>query len=145
MKSPSLRTGEPMSAEAERLERAGRYVLGLMDALERERAERDLEMDAKFRAAVVGVAERMHLFDLGDKAAKQPRSWDTVAGAIAAMPHMRMPSDAIRERETLVGQEARAAAPRRSLPPASAVRYRLVLGAVLAAFVLGYLAGFFSA
>ncbi len=37
-----------------RMDRAGRYVLGLMDDEERERAERDLEIDPAFRDAMVG-------------------------------------------------------------------------------------------
>ena len=47
----------------DRMDRAGRYVLGLMDDAERERAERDLEIDPAFRDAMVEIAERMHVFD----------------------------------------------------------------------------------
>ena len=45
------------------MDRAGRYVLGLMDDDERERAERDLEIDPAFRDAMVAIAGRMHVFD----------------------------------------------------------------------------------
>ena len=46
------------------MSRAGSYVLGLMGEAERERAERDLEVDAEFRDAVLHIAERLHLIDL---------------------------------------------------------------------------------
>ena len=42
-----------MTGEADRMSRAGSYVLGLMDEADRERAERDLEIDPAFRDAVV--------------------------------------------------------------------------------------------
>ena len=38
----------------DRMDRAGRYVLGLMDDDERERAERDLEIDPAFLMAPWG-------------------------------------------------------------------------------------------
>ena len=53
-----------MTSEADRMSRAGSYVLGLMNDTDRERAERDLETDAEFRDAVVRIAERLHLIDL---------------------------------------------------------------------------------
>lgn len=40
-----------MGGEGERLSRAGNYVLGLMGEAERQRAERDLEVDAISAAA----------------------------------------------------------------------------------------------
>ena len=52
-----------MASESDRIARAGDYVLGLMNDAERERAERDLEIDPAFRDAVVQLAERMHVFD----------------------------------------------------------------------------------
>ena len=63
-----------MTGEADKMSRAGSYVLGLMDAAARERAERDLETDAEFRDAVVRIAERLHLIDLGP--ATQPDAAD---------------------------------------------------------------------
>jgi anti-sigma-K factor RskA len=77
-----------VSNEAERLARAGNYVLGMMDAAERERAERDLLADAAFRDAVVVVAERMHLFEMPDAKAADP--WATVAARLAELPQMRV-------------------------------------------------------
>lgn len=132
-----------MSAESDRLERAGRYVLGLMDVAERERAERDLEFDAKFRAAVVGVAERMHLFDLGDGAGKAAPSWDKVAEALAAMPHMRVSPGVPVETKPA---PARKAASRRAPEGSSEARRRTIATLVfgLVAFVAGYLTGLMS-
>ena len=46
---------------SDRIARAGDYVLGLMNDAERERAERDLEIDPAFRDAVLQLAERMHM------------------------------------------------------------------------------------
>ncbi|MBX3577442.1 MAG: hypothetical protein KF723_09530 [Rhizobiaceae bacterium] len=135
-----------MTAESDRLERAGRYVLGLMDATERSRAERDLEFDAAFRAAVVGVAERMHLFDLGGTNAEAP-SWKNVAGAIAAMPHMRAVSGAVVEREngTPPPQPPPARRPRPPADPDLKRRTLAILAFAILAFVVGYLTGYVSA
>ena len=74
------------------MSRAGSYVLGLMDEADRERAERDLEIDAEFRDAVVRIAERLHLIDLGP--APEPDAadqWKLLAQRISEMPHMRPP------------------------------------------------------
>lgn len=79
-----------MPDTGDRMTRAGNYVLGLMDDEERERAERDLEIDAAFRDAVVEVAERMHVFDhpaAPDKA--QNDAWKKIKEGIDGMPQMR--------------------------------------------------------
>ncbi len=74
----------------DRMDRAGRYVLGLMDDDERERAERDLEIDPAFRDAVVEIAERMHVFDRMPAPDKAPADgWRLIKEKIAAMPQMR--------------------------------------------------------
>jgi len=52
-----------MASESDRVARAGDYVLGLMNDRDRERAERDLEIDPAFRDTVMRLAERMHVFD----------------------------------------------------------------------------------
>ena len=54
-----------MSAEADRLSRAGNYVLGLMNDTDRARAERDLEIDPAFRDAVFSIAERIFVLHQG--------------------------------------------------------------------------------
>lgn len=75
-----------MSNEADRMSRAGNYVLGLMNEAERERAERDLQFDPSFRAAVLSVAERMRL--VGAPRAGVER-WNSVSAGLAELPHMR--------------------------------------------------------
>ena len=80
-----------MTSDAERKSRASDYILGLMDADERERAERDLEVDAAFRETVVAVAERMHLFDVGRDGPAERDAWRTIAASIAELPHMQRP------------------------------------------------------
>lgn len=79
-----------MSETGDRMDRAGRYVLGLMDGEERERAERDLEVDQAFRDAMVEVAERMHVFDrmpVPDAASQD--GWRLIKQRIEAMPQMQ--------------------------------------------------------
>ncbi|MEQ1941469.1 hypothetical protein ABMA32_03500 [Mesorhizobium sp. VNQ89] len=76
------------------MDRAGRYVLGLMDEDERERAERDLEVDPAFREAMVLIAERMHVFDKAKPTASEALAdnhdpWRLIKDRIDAMPQMR--------------------------------------------------------
>ena len=84
--------------DGDRMDRAGRYVLGLMDDDERERAERDLEIDPAFRDAMMVIAERMHVFDrapasdqsIDHFAGKEPPDdWRQLKERIDAMPQMR--------------------------------------------------------
>jgi hypothetical protein len=78
-----------MVDERDRMARASRYVLGLMDADERERAERDLEHDPAFLDAMVRVAERMHLFDLNKpQQGAASALWKSVAAHLTALPHI---------------------------------------------------------
>jgi hypothetical protein len=83
-----------MGETGDRMDRAGRYVLGLMGDEERERAERDLEIDPAFRDAMVEIAERMHVFDRlpapDEPTDKAPQDgWRLIKERIAAMPQMR--------------------------------------------------------
>lgn len=79
-----------MTDQGDRMARAGNYVLGLMDEGERERAERDLEIDPSFRDAVVLIAERMHVFDHIAAPGKVPDVvWKQIKQRIAEMPQMR--------------------------------------------------------
>lgn len=83
--------------EGDRMDRAGRYVLGLMNDEERERAERDLEIDPAFREAMVTIAERMHVFGNAKPEADKPAAasqdpWRLIKDRIDAMPQMR-PAD----------------------------------------------------
>lgn len=90
-----------MGEMGDRMDRAGRYVLGLMDDEERERAERDLEIDPAFRDAMVEIAERMHLFDRMPAPDEAPQDhWRLVKEKIDAMPQMRpVPIVELREAE----------------------------------------------
>ncbi len=83
-----------MGDAGDRMDRAGRYVLGLMDEDERERAERDLEIDPAFRDAMLTIAERMHVFGKakgeGNEApAAGHDPWRLIKDRIDAMPQMR--------------------------------------------------------
>ena len=80
-----------LSDRGDRMYRAGRYVLGLMDDDERERAERDLEIDPAFRDAMMEIAERMHVFDHmpTPRDAAEEDGWRLLKERIAAMPQMR--------------------------------------------------------
>jgi anti-sigma-K factor RskA len=128
--------------EAERLARAGNYVLGMMDAAERERAERDLVADAAFRDAVVQVAERMHLFEVpaADKAEDQ---WAAIAARLAELPQMR--ALGLRDAPNVVSLHAAAVTPRRAIgQPLHALGGRrgfVVALVLIAVFAIGYVAG----
>ena len=79
-----------MGETGDRMDRAGRYVLGLMNDDERERAERDLEIDPAFRDAMVEIAARMHVFDRTPAPDKAPQDgWRLIKERIATMPQMR--------------------------------------------------------
>lgn len=78
-----------MDDAGERMERAGRYVRGLMDEQERELAERDLEVDAAFRDATVEATERMHVFGHRLPLKKTPHDpWLLIKERIDALPQM---------------------------------------------------------
>lgn len=73
----------------DRLARAGDYVLGLMNAEERDRAERDLMVDAEFRNAVMAFADHMRVLDrTAPPETVSPGLWESIAQRIAAMPQM---------------------------------------------------------
>lgn len=119
--------------------RAGDYVLGLMSDRDRERAERDLEIDPAFRYAVMALAERMRLFDrsaIGEDDGED--RWRQIARRIAALPQMRRSS--LGDARPMIRQPSR--------PPSgigvhsSGGRGGTILAiALAAAFALGYLAG----
>ncbi|TPM52635.1 hypothetical protein FJ951_04295 [Mesorhizobium sp. B2-2-3] len=75
----------------DRIARAGDYVLGLMNDAQRQRAERDLEVDPAFRDAVVQLAERMHIFDRAEPSGDD--RWRLISQRIAELPQMRSPGD----------------------------------------------------
>ncbi len=130
-----------MPPDDSRVKRAGDYILGLMNEAERERAERDLEVDAAFRDTVMQMAERMHVFEHSAPASEtSSERWKRIAAHIAELPQMRQ-ADA---GDALSGKTAVAASPRpagmrlQALPSRRALA--IVLGLIVA-FALGYLTG----
>lgn len=121
-----------MTREADLVSRAGNYVLGLMEESDRQRAERDLEIDPAFRDAVLRVAERMHLLDLNPARAVEPGYWHAIATRIGELPQMRAP------------KRANAATTK---PGAGTARFRAPKIAVLmvVACLAGYVAGLLTA
>ena len=127
-----------MTGRGDRMARAGDYVLGLMNEAERERAERDLEIDPAFRDAVMQLAERMHVFSRAETPDADDR-WKQISERLAGMPQMHAADD------------GRAATPviRRLDRPAHGIglhgtpgrRSLFVALGLIAAFALGYLAG----
>lgn len=132
----------------ERLERAGDYVLGLMDEAERERAERDLIVDAEFRDCVMELAERFHVFDRDVAPVEPPRRmWDEIARRISDMPQMGASeiAEMMRARAGLPAPDPeRKGFLRIKRPGAQAlggVRGTLMAACLLAAMGVGYLVG----
>ena len=117
--------------------RAGDYILGLMNETERQRAERDLEVDAAFRDAVIELAENMHVFDRTPEPPAAER-WRTIASRIAELPQMRQAGlggietgkPVIRSLKHTVGMGLHVLPNRRAA---------LVAAGLVAAFALGYL------
>ncbi len=82
-----------MDDTGDRMDRAGRYVLGLMDGQERERAERDLEVDSAFREAMVEMAERLNAIGRPPASGEHPEAvqrdpWMLIKERIEALPQM---------------------------------------------------------
>jgi len=128
-----------MANERDRMARAGDYVLGLMDDRERQRAERDLEVDPAFRDAVVQLAERMHVFDRASPSDAEER-WRLITQRIAEMPQMRLDGpDADGLKRPVIRSLARS-------PYAMGLHFfggrrgLLTALAIITAFALGYLA-----
>ena len=74
----------------DRMSRAEDYVFGLLDEQERQRAERDMEVDAEFRDCVMLLAEQLRRLR---EEPKVPLSipddaWRDISRRIAAMPHL---------------------------------------------------------
>ena len=99
---------------------------------ERERAERDLEIDPSFRDAVVEIAERMHVFDHMAAPEKAPQDgWMAIQERLSAMPQMRPAPPKCRRRlpgSRLVLRQAalgRPAGTFRRVPAGSAASHRI--------------------
>jgi hypothetical protein len=147
--------------EADRMKRAANYVLGLMDEDERERAERELEIDPSFRDAVVEIAERMHVFDRIPARDKAPEDgWKRLKDYIAGMPQMRVaapPEPSVAAEPPVTFGRRRSDARRETIVPAAAPkvigiglhsvldrRAVMVAAGLIAAFGLGYIVGISS-
>lgn len=73
----------------DRMARAEDYVFGLMDAQERQRAERDMEVDAEFRDCVTMLAERLRKLHRAKGMGPIPEdAWDDITARIANLPQM---------------------------------------------------------
>lgn len=130
-----------MTSDADRMARAGNYVLGLMDPAERERAERDLERDAAFRDAVLRIAERLRLVGASPNEAADMR-WSAISAKIGELPQMRGKKFSESGKPVL---QPPAPPARRTvgvgLHSVSVWRGLVVAVALIAAFVLGYAIG----
>ncbi|ESY72372.1 hypothetical protein NKJ90_01105 [Mesorhizobium sp. M0051] len=127
-----------MAGESNRIARAGDYVLGLMNDTERERAERDLEIDPAFRDAVVQLAERMHVFDH----AEPEERWKQITQRIGDLPQMRS-SGLIDAASPAVIQSLSQRPHGIGLHALGGRRGFAVAVGLIVAFTLGYLAGKF--
>lgn len=131
-----------MAEGSDRMARASNYVLGLMDDEGRERAERDLERDGDFRDAVVEIAERMHLFDIRKPPGTLPQTmWETISARIADMPQMHAASAGTGKdnaTRTVIQPEGTKVT-WRGPHSVGGPRGLLMVGALIAAFALGYL------
>lgn len=73
----------------DRMARAEDYVFGLMNEQERERAERDMEVDHEFRDCVMVLAERLRMLHRAKGAAPMSDAdWSQITQHIALMPQM---------------------------------------------------------
>lgn len=150
-----------MGADGDRRERAGNFVRGLMDEAERERAQRDLEIDPEFLGAVMDAVETIESEARGRPAAGAG-SWSDIAARLGALPQMqakarKAPPDPAEPRVTFgrrktdfVPRPQPSAVPLTARVAASATSGSLWRAAVLAlaitcAFLLGYVAGMHSA
>lgn len=124
--------------DVERYQRAGDYVLGLMDGAERVRAERDLEHDLEFRLAVSALTARIRAADREIAARLRRESgWDTIAEGLAALPQMQGLIDAAAHAQTSDGTPAAT----RSRPHRLALSATALVVVFAAGTALGFWAG----
>jgi len=134
-----------MASESDRIARAGDYVLGLMNDRDRERAERDLEIDPAFRDAVLRIAERMHVFDRTEATGAEPDNrWQLITQRIAELPQMRLSSlDSSDVRPPAVIQGLNRRPYGVGLHALGGQRGTVIALGLIVAFALGYFAGKF--
>jgi hypothetical protein len=138
-----------MASESDRITRAGDYVLGLMNDRERQRAERDLEIDPAFRDAVLRLAERQRAFDPATPLDGAPDDrWKVVTQRIAELPQMRLAGFGDSDRGRQVTPPAIHRLGRSpygvGLHAVGGRRGFIIAIALMAAFALGYLTGAWS-
>lgn len=131
----------------DRMARAEDYVFGLMDERERERAERDMEVDAAFRECVVVLAERLRKLHRAKGATPMSdKDWDAITTHIESMPQMSRLSDSARLAAMGVpaadgGGKGHLRIKRPVAHQFSGWRGTVIACALAAALVMGYLAG----
>jgi len=128
-----------MVGERDRIARAGDYVLGLMNDTDRERAQRDLEIDPAFRDAVLQLAERMHVFDRAAPSGDDNR-WQLISQRIAELPQMRSPAHEGAKSSTMIRELERPPYGVGVHSPGS-WRGTVITIVLVAVFALGYLVG----
>ncbi len=132
----------------ERMARAEAYVFGLMNEHERERAQRDMEVDAEFRQCVATLGEQLRrLRDRPDVPVSIPDdAWREISQRVAAMPHLAGAETAARMAGMLppATDASRKGLLRMRRPYAHQFggwKGTVMAGALAAALALGYFAG----
>ena len=122
----------------DRMARAEDYVFGLMNEQERERAERDMEVDPEFRECVMVLAGRLRRLHGAKGSAVTPdAAWSEIAERIAGLPQMAKEFSGPPQRHFAPGRQPVG----RGLHALGGRRGLVVAIALAAAFALGYLAG----
>ena len=133
-----------MASESDPVARAGDYVLGLMNDRDRERAERDLEIDPAFRDTVMRLAERMHVFDRTGPPSGGSDRWRLISQRIAEMPQMRVVGhDEVKPAPVINKLERRPYGV--GVHSLGGRRGAVIAIALIVVFALGYLLGLLSA
>jgi len=132
----------------ERMARAEAYVFGLMNEHERDRAQRDMEVDPEFRECVMALGEQLRrLRERADVPVSIPEdAWQDISRRVAAMPHLTGAETAARIAGMLppAADASRKGLLRVRRPYAHQFggwKGTVVAGALAAALVIGYLAG----
>ena len=124
-----------MSSDSDRYGRAGDYVMGRMEPAERERAERDIERDPKFREAVLRLSERMRRHD----GAANLELWRSVEAGLNDLPQMRAAASPPLPRARPTGRRAGRETARSH--PLTGWKGALLVAGVAAACGASYVAG----
>ena len=123
-----------MSSDSDRYGRAGDYVMGRMAPAERERAERDLERDPRFREAVLRLSERIRRSDT----VADLELWRSVKAGLNELPQMRA---ALASPASGSGRAKRASRASAATHPLAGWKGALLVAGVAAACGASYIAG----